>query len=105
MSLDEFRAWDDGTDIRYELIDGVPMAMAPTSGRHAEMAVNISHLFAGRLARPFRAASGAGVRIPRRDDLHLVPDLVVTCASPPYDKTWAVELRLVSEIFSPSTSR
>lgn len=45
------------------------------------------------------------MRIPRRDDLYLVPDLVVTCASPPYDKTWAAEPRLVCEILSPSTSR
>jgi Uma2 family endonuclease len=27
MTLEEFLRWDDGTDTRYELIDGVPVAM------------------------------------------------------------------------------
>jgi Uma2 family endonuclease len=29
MTLDEFLIWDDGTGTRYELVDGVPLAMAP----------------------------------------------------------------------------
>jgi Uma2 family endonuclease len=29
MTLEEFLRWDDGTDARYELIDGFPVAMAP----------------------------------------------------------------------------
>ena len=29
MSLDEFLRWDDGTDTRWELFEGVPVAMAP----------------------------------------------------------------------------
>ena len=28
MTLAEFLRWEDGTDTRYELIDGFPMAMA-----------------------------------------------------------------------------
>ena len=29
MTVAEFLTWDDGTDTRYELIDGRPVAMAP----------------------------------------------------------------------------
>ena len=29
MTVEQFLAWDDGTDRRYELIDGIPVAMAP----------------------------------------------------------------------------
>ena len=32
MTVDEFLPWDDGTDTRYELADGVIRAMAPPSG-------------------------------------------------------------------------
>ena len=34
MSLAEFLEWDDGTDTRYELIDGRPRAMAPPIEAH-----------------------------------------------------------------------
>lgn len=30
MTLAEFLEWDDGTDRRYQLIDGVPVMMAPS---------------------------------------------------------------------------
>lgn len=29
MTLDSFLDWDDGTDSRYELVDGQPVAMVP----------------------------------------------------------------------------
>ena len=32
IMLDEFLWWDDGTETRYELIDGFPVAMAPPAG-------------------------------------------------------------------------
>ena len=31
MTVAEFLDWDDGTDTRYELIDGRPVAMAPVA--------------------------------------------------------------------------
>ena len=34
MSLAEFLEWDDGTDTRYELVGGQPVAMAPPSEAH-----------------------------------------------------------------------
>ena len=33
MTVDEFLAWEDGTDTRYELVDGVAIAMAPPAER------------------------------------------------------------------------
>jgi Uma2 family endonuclease len=35
MTVDEFLAWPgDGTDTRYEVVDGVLRAMAPTTNAH-----------------------------------------------------------------------
>jgi Uma2 family endonuclease len=38
MALDDFLAWDDGTDRRYELWDGVVRAMAPPMPQHGLLA-------------------------------------------------------------------
>ena len=35
MTLAEFLEWDDGTDRRYELLDGMPVMMAPSLRRTA----------------------------------------------------------------------
>jgi len=41
MTLEGFLRWDDGTDTRYELIDGVPVAMAPPAETHRILAVRL----------------------------------------------------------------
>ena len=41
MTVAEFLTWDDGTDTRYELIDGRPVAMAPVTAGHSIIAVNL----------------------------------------------------------------
>ena len=41
MSLAEFLEWDDGTDTRYELIDGRPRPMAPPIEAHGTTVANL----------------------------------------------------------------
>ncbi len=41
MTVAEFLTWDDGTDTRYELIDGRPVAMAPVAPSHSIIVVNL----------------------------------------------------------------
>jgi Uma2 family endonuclease len=41
LSLAEFLEWDDGTDRRYELIDGRVIAMAPPAGAHGIIVMNL----------------------------------------------------------------
>ena len=56
MTVDEFLDWDDGTDTRHELADGVIRAMAPPSGPHRTIVVNTSgvlyNALRGRRAMP-----------------------------------------------------
>ena len=40
-SLDEFLAFDDGSDTRYELFDGQIFAMAPTSDVHGALVARL----------------------------------------------------------------
>ena len=65
MTVDEFLRWDDGTDTRYELIDGQIVAMAPPSGPHRTIVANATRLLGNRLqARsPCRAEVEAGIRV------------------------------------------
>jgi Uma2 family endonuclease len=54
MTVAEFLTWDDGTDTRYELVDGRPVAMAPVTAGHPIIAVNLGHAL--------RSAQGALLR-------------------------------------------
>ena len=49
MTTDEFLAWDDGSDTRHELVDGMIVAMAPPTDAHGTIAVNVMVEIADRL--------------------------------------------------------
>ena len=107
MSLDEFLVWDDGTDTRYELIGGFPVAMAPGLEGHwtlsARLTTRIDTALSGR--RPCRTGTEAGILDPDRNDTYFVADIGVTCA--PYDRQrqYMQDPILLVEILSPSTER
>lgn len=81
MTLDDFLVWDDGTDTRYELIDGVPVAMAPTYGAHQIIASNIGRHIGNALERrpPCHVRSEAGILKPNSFRNYFQADLAVTC--------------------------
>ena len=65
MTLEDFLRWDDGTDTRYELISGFPVAMAPPAPAHGMIAARIVARLeeALRRRRPCRALVEAGICI------------------------------------------
>jgi Uma2 family endonuclease len=70
MTVDEFLRWEDGTDTRYELVDGFVVAMAPPAPRHGALFVRLAGVINAALrGRPPCAAYGeAGIVRPDRDD-------------------------------------
>ena len=68
MTLAEFLEWDEGTDRRYELLDGTPVMMAPTLEAHGELAVALGAEIRARLKQPCRVISEAGIVIRDRAD-------------------------------------
>src|SRR5919205_1765219 len=81
MSATEFLAWDDGTDTRYELIDGVPVAMAPGITTHAQVAQNVSFLVdrAVERCRPCRAVQQGGIRLAEGPPGRVfIPDVLIS---------------------------
>jgi Uma2 family endonuclease len=104
MSLAEFLVWDDGTDRRYELVDGRVLAMAPPPGAHAVIVVNLARQLGNRLKPPCYAAAEAGVVPPDRADTWYQADLVVTCTPLSPGARWFPEPVLIAEVLSPSTT-
>ncbi len=106
MSLDAFLDWDDGTDARHELLDGIVHLMAPPGVAHAAIVTNLAIDIGSHAERttPCRLLSGAGVRLPHRADSFYVPDLVLTCMPVEPGHQYAKDPALIVEVLSPSTA-
>jgi Uma2 family endonuclease len=107
MSLEEFQRWDDGSETRYELIDGFPVAMAPPAEAHRILAMRLGSRIEAALAgrRPCNAQIEPGVVRRDRADSCYVPDIAVTCEPNEPGRQAMVDPILVVEILSPSTER
>jgi len=107
MTLEEFLAWDDGTDTLYELDEGFPVAMAPPAEAHRILAVRLASRIDAALAdrRPSNAQIDAGVTRADRADSYYIADIAVTCqANEPRQQAIREPILLV-EILSPGTER
>ena len=104
MTADEFMAWDDGTDTRYELVEGEIVAMAPPSDAHGSIAGNVWGEIDSSLRKrpPCRAVVEAGVRVDESN--HFKADIAATCIEPRLSP-YVDEPFLIVEILSESTWR
>jgi Uma2 family endonuclease len=106
MTAAVFLDWDtpDGSD-RWELVDGIPRAVAPPSVRHGRIHGETGRLIGNHLAeqRPeYRISIGAGLR---PNDYNVrIPDITVSCW-PLVDDRLLAEPIVVVEILSPSKRR
>jgi Uma2 family endonuclease len=107
MTLDEFLHWEDGTDTRYELIGGFPVAMAPPAQAHGILCATLGAMInAGlRSRRPCRVQVEAGIAHPHRNDACYIADLVVTCHPHERGAQLVQEPILIAEVLSPGTER
>jgi Uma2 family endonuclease len=107
MTLDEFLRWDDGTDTRYELINGFPLAMAPSARAHGILCATLGAMInAGlRTKRSCRAQTEAGILHPARGDTFYIADLAVTCRPHEWGEQLLRDPILILEILSRGTER
>lgn len=103
MTVAEFVRWDDGTATRHELAHGVPVAMAPPSGRHVVLTRNIARALDRQLKAPCGAFVGGGVARQESDDEYRLPDLFVSCEPTP--EHYFRYPQLIVEVLSPSTEK
>ena len=106
MDVDEFLAWAEGREGKWELHDGAAVAMAPEMAVHARVkAFAVSALLTALRRRGGNCgvyADGLAVRIANRRAF--VPDVLVTCPPSP-DKILETSTPLiVVEVLSPSTA-
>jgi Uma2 family endonuclease len=106
MTLSEFLRWEDGTDTRYELLAGFPVAMAPPAVAHGVLAARLCARIEAALQsrRPCMAQVEAGIARPDRDDTCYVADLAVTCTPPRREDQLIADPVLIVEILSPGTA-
>jgi Uma2 family endonuclease len=104
MTLAEFLDWDDGTDTRYELIDGRVVAIAPPRDAHGTIVMNLGLALGPSLKAPCRRVAGAGITRADRNDSFYVADLAVTYDEPAGQRPFLPEPRLIIEVLSRSTA-
>jgi Uma2 family endonuclease len=109
MSLAEFLVWDAPGPLRWQLVEGVPEAMAPAFPAHARIQSNLNFLIGGHLrkTRPGCAVlANPGVLLSENDQRNFrVPDLGITCTP---DKPGAFNIQnpiLLIEILSPGNAK
>ena len=106
MTVAEFLKWDSQDDLRYELVDGEPRAMAPASTIHGFLQNELGRLLGNHLrdkASGCEVVANPGI-VPRLLSEHNVriPDLAVTCSPLVAGQATLPDPVLVIEILSPS---
>jgi Uma2 family endonuclease len=109
MTVDDFLCWEgDGTDTRYELVDGVLRAMAPSTNAHAFICANLVRLIGNHLygqGHRCKVAMAPGIRPQMRADWNFrIPDLGVTCEADRKGERVVAEPILLIEVLSPSNA-
>jgi len=103
----DYSEWDD--DARYELIEGVPYAMASASSYHQSISTELSgQLWSYLKGKTCKVFTALDVRLNEnsRDDTVVQPDIIVTCDRSKVTKNYHEGAPdLVIEILSPSTAR
>jgi Uma2 family endonuclease len=106
MTLDEFLNWDAPGPGLWQLIDGVPQAMAPAGSTHGVIQSNIANLIINHLDQrgsPCVMMTNPGI-IPafRTNRNYFIPDAAVTCSVADIGVPGIRHPVLVIEILSPS---
>lgn len=106
MTVEEFLSWEgEGPDVKYELIDGHPVAMAPSREVHGAVQATLArlienHLIAGNSRCRAILEPGIIPRIDARRNFRIA-DIGVTCAPPDASRIALQDPILLVEILSP----
>lgn len=106
MTVPEFLAWNAPAGSSWQLVEGVPTAMAPTSRTHGVIQGELSallrnHLLAANSPCQLVTAPGIVPRMRAHNNFR-IPDLAVTCTPYQEEEYDVANPVLVIEILSPS---
>ena len=108
MTVEEFLSWaDERPDEKWELADGVPIAMAPERIRHSEAKGATYRALGDAISRsglPGRVwVDGPCVKTGKR--FCRIPDVIVQCSKSDADSMLADQPVIIVEVISPSSRR
>lgn len=122
MTLAEFLEWDDGTDMPYELVNGIPVplwgddadrlyrlrlaqgpAMGPADPDHGTILANVAGELRSRLSPPCHVVVPAGIVRDEAAGTYLIADAAVSCTLRSEAARWLTAPVLIAEILSPPT--
>jgi Uma2 family endonuclease len=103
-TLEEFLAFDDGTDTSYQLFEGRIVAINLPLRGQAALVARLAQIVGDQLRAPCEAALGAGMVPTNRRNSWYKADLIVTCTPGNYQDQFIAEPVLVVEVLSPTTS-
>jgi Uma2 family endonuclease len=103
-TLEEFLAFDDGTDTSYQLFEGRIAAMNPPLRGHGTLVVRLASIVNSQLRFPCEAIAEAGIVPVNRRNSWYKADLIVTCTPGNHKDPFIAEPVLVVEVLSPTTS-
>lgn len=104
MTKQEFLAWEEGQEFKWEFDGFGPVAMTGVSIAHATIDANVITVLNNRPRGTPCRAFGSDLKIEAADSVRY-PDALVTCTRQLGTDRIAVEPIVVFEILSPSTSR
>jgi Uma2 family endonuclease len=103
-TLEEFLAFDDGTDTSYQLFEGRVVAMNPPLRGHGTLVARLTAMVSRQLKPPCEVVAEAGIIPVNRRHSWYKADLIVTCTPGNYQDQFIAEPVLVVEVLSPTTS-
>jgi Uma2 family endonuclease len=103
-TLEEFLAFDDGTDTSYQLFEGRLTAMNPPLRGHGTLVARLAGIISSQLQPPCEVVAEAGIVPVNRRHSWYKADLIVTCTPGSYKDQFIAEPVLVIEVLSPTTS-
>ena len=103
-TLEDFLAFDDGTDTSYQLFEGRIVATNPPLRGHAVLTARLVRIIGNQLRPPCEVAAEAGIVPVNRRNSWYKADLIVTCTPGNYEDQFIAEPVLVVEVLSPTTS-
>jgi Uma2 family endonuclease len=104
MTPEEFYAWQEPLDEKYELVDGYPVKMmSGASRRHDQIVFNIISALGGQLRGTSCRGFTGDTAIRTISGTRRRPDIGIECGRMEEDSFEAGEVQLVVEVLSPST--
>ncbi len=103
-TLEEFLAFDDGTDTSYQLFEGRIVAMNPPLRGHSGLVGRLIRIIGNQLRPPCEVYAEAGIIPATRRHSWYKADLIVTCTPGSYKDQFIAEPALVVEVLSPTTT-